>query len=152
MLKQYRMSRDRMSPASYSPNSCAMPIEALIELDIPPFRECYFTKPDAARWWVPMITSRAGPDLSQLVPQIILLLHSILTRSSYTQLLRTALTHSSYRQQPLLPDGFKRNQGELRVSVYKVSGDQRERPLGSLRLKRIAATQESARYLADENP
>ncbi len=78
--------------------------------------------------------------------------NTIVALNSYTQLLRTALTHSSYKQQPHLPDGFKRNQGELRVSVYKVSGDQRERPLGSLRLKRIAATQESARYLADENP
>lgn len=78
--------------------------------------------------------------------------NTIVTLNSYTQLLHATLTHSSYKQQPLLPDGFKRNQGELRVSVYKVSGDQLERPLGSLRLKRIAATQESARYLADENP
>ena len=78
--------------------------------------------------------------------------NTIVALNSYTQLLHATLTHSSYTQQPHLPDGFKRNQGELRVSVYKVSGDQRERPLGSLRLKRIAATQESARYLADENP
>ena len=81
--------------------------------------------------------------------------NTIVALNSYTQLLHATLTHSSYTQllhTPHLPDGFKRNQGELRVSVYKVSGDQLERPLGSLRLKRIAATQESARYLADENP